>query len=208
MTPQLRPSPRRASAEASARLDMSKQNTPASGAGGGKKRKWTEADNQTLLAHQAREQAAGNEHPWKGQAGPKGILPHLTDLVDADLYRQAKQLNQGARRRAKTAAARASAPPPPRAQKGMTSKYRGVHCPAAVRGLRPSSTREPFLDASRNRAGTSVGKWRATVTINGDTQELGTFNHEDDAGRAAQTAREDARREAAAALRRHVSGNR
>mmetsp|Transcript_14154 Transcript_14154/g.42185 ORF Transcript_14154/g.42185 Transcript_14154/m.42185 type:complete len:94 (-) Transcript_14154:490-771(-) len=69
---------------------MSKQNTPASGAGGGKKRKWTEADNKTLLAHQAREQAAGNEHPWKGQAGPKGILPHLADLVGADLYRQAK----------------------------------------------------------------------------------------------------------------------
>lgn len=176
---------------------MSKRNS-------GRKLEWTEAENQIILDHQARAKAAGNMHPWKGQAGAEGLLPDRDDLVDGDLYRRAKKLNERTRSRAKAAAApQPAAPPPARAPKGMTSRHRGVRCPAAVRGLRPSSTREPFLDARRGaRAGTSAGKWRATVTINGQTQELGTFDEEDDAGRAVQTAREGARREAAAALDR------
>ena len=82
---------------------MSEPNPLEQGAGGGgEKKQWTEAENQTILAHQAYAKAAGIKYPWKGQAGPKGILPHLTDLADDDLYRRAKQLNQGARRRAGT----------------------------------------------------------------------------------------------------------
>ena len=116
----------------------------------GRKLEWTEAENQIILEHQARAKAAGNRQPWKGQAGAEGLLPDRDDLVDDDLYRRAKKLNERTRSRAKAAAApRQSVPPPARAPKGMTSRHRGVRCPAAVRGLRPSSTREPFLDARR-----------------------------------------------------------
>ena len=142
--------------------------------------KFTELENDRLLAHDAYARAAGIKEPWKGQA--KLLFPYHRGLKDKLLYERAKPLRRRQRDRAAKAAEAASATgecASPK-KKAKTSQRRAARNSSwmprrASRGSQVSTTL-PLRFVGVHR--TSGGKYRAQISDGGARRSLGTFDDE------------------------------